>query len=142
MKGPHIERLASAITAPKGGVVGMVDEVLSICRESGLNLDWQTGGCRAWDGRSWEDVPGSALRKSVFRAALARFAVLCDARPGDEVSPYGGEGEIAVGMPATILHVTITNTTAEQSLRLGSVAARPAFPVTSPAPAALPAERG
>jgi hypothetical protein len=117
------ERLRCALTAPPQGVLGLVDDLLAAAREQGLQLHWQGGHCRV---RSLEG--GSAgrievpLRKSVFRAALARVAVLCNQRNPNSVSPYGGQGELLVGNDAVrVLRVTFVNTPDEQSLELAPV---------------------
>ena len=117
------ERLRRALTSPTHGVLGLVEDLLAVSREHGLQLDWQAGHCRvrSLEGgpAGWIEVP---LRKSVVRAALARVAVLCNVRNPNSVSPYGGQGELLVGTdPATALRVTFVNTPEEQSLELASV---------------------
>jgi len=62
------------------------------------------------------DVP---LRKSTFRAILARVAVLCNERVPNSVSPYGGQGELAMGAnPTVVFRVAFVNTPAAQKLEL------------------------
>ena len=59
------------------------------------------------------------LPKSVFRAALARLAALCNERNPGSVSSYGGEGELVIGAePSHVCHVTFTNTSSTQWVRL------------------------
>jgi hypothetical protein len=109
-----------AIDHPAQGIVGLVDDLLRLCRERGLHLDWQADCCRVRPlaGGS-EEVIESPLRKSVFRAILARVAVLCNERTPPSVSPYGGQGELTAGdNPATIFRVNFTNTPGEQRLEL------------------------
>lgn len=108
---------------PTGGVIGLVDDLLAACRDSGLELDWQADRCRVRPrGGDWEDVTDISLRKSVFRAILARIAVLCNERNPNSVSPYGGQGELTVGAdPATIFRVTFANTPDDQRLELRPV---------------------
>jgi hypothetical protein len=117
---PASERLQRILEHPAGGVTGLVDELLAVCREHGLQLDWQGGRCRVRPiGSDWQEVAGLSLRKSVFRAILARLAALCNARTPDAVSPYGGEGEFVVGTnPSTVFRVRFANTLAEQKLEL------------------------
>src|ERR1700681_516582 len=90
--------LQRALALPANGVIGLVDDLLLVCRDHDLQLDWQSNRCRVhhFEGAGEElfDVP---LRKSVFRAILARLAILCNQRNPDSVSPYGGEGELSVG---------------------------------------------
>lgn len=117
---PFSTVLHQALLQPTRGVVGVVDDLLAACREQGLRLDWQTGLCRV---RCLSDNPEGAidvpLRKSVFRALLARVAVLCNERCPNSVSPYGGEGELSAGPnPGTILRATFVNTPDEQWLEL------------------------
>jgi hypothetical protein len=113
----------SALEQPSEGIVGMVNELLRLCQEHGLRLDWQTDCCRVRPlaGGS-EEVIDKPLRKSLFRATLARVAVLCNERSPDSVSLYGGQGELTVGTnPATVFRVAFTNTPGEQRLELSPV---------------------
>jgi hypothetical protein len=102
---PFSGLLRHALLNPTGGVAGLVDELLVLCRGHRIELDWQGGRCRVryWEGDCEElfDVP---LRKSVFRAILARLAVLCNERCPNSVTPYGGRGELLVtASPATLV---------------------------------------
>jgi hypothetical protein len=112
--------LGRVLAQPTGGIVGLVDELLGACREHNLQLDWQADRYRVRSpGGDWDELPEPPLRKSVFRAVLARVAVLCNERKPDSVSPYGGEGEVSVGAnPAAVFHVAFVNTPASQRLRL------------------------
>src|SRR5689334_4493146 len=116
--------LRPVLAHPTRGVVGLVDDLLATCREHGLELDWQAGRCRVrprgGDWEEWVDVP---LRKSVFRAVLARLAALCNERVPNSVSPYGGRGQFSTAAdPATVFTIAFTNTTAEQRLELAAEA--------------------
>src|SRR5438105_707801 len=83
---------------PDRGVTGLVDDLLTVCREHGLQLDWQADRCRVRSiGGDWEELVDVLLRKSVFRAILARVAVLCNERTPNSVSPYGGQGKLSIG---------------------------------------------
>src|SRR5579859_6836435 len=98
------ETIRSALEHPSRGVVGPVDDLLRLCPEPGLRLDWQ----------EVIDVP---LRKSVVRAVLARIAVLCNERNPNSVSPYGGQGELTAGEnPPAAFRASFTNTPAELKL--------------------------
>src|SRR5882724_2480618 len=112
--------LRSAFERPTRGVVGLVDDLLRVCQEQSLQLDWQTDRCRVrslTDGS--EEVRDRPLRKSVFRAILARVAALCNERKPNSVSPYGGQGELLVSTdPPAIFRVAFANTTDEQKLEL------------------------
>jgi hypothetical protein len=120
------EQLRKAFQPTGSGVVGVVDHLLGLCGEEGLRLDWHLDGCRVrlLGGASHDsfEVP---LRKSFFRAILARMAALCNQRVPGSVSPYGGAGELTVGTEQpTLFRVVFTNTPDEQRLevrRAGSV---------------------
>ena len=113
------EALRRALLHPTNGIVGLVDELLKLCPESGLELDWQDESCRAYTFENHRELMEVPLRKSVFRAILARVAAICNDRNANAVSPYGGVGELSVvAHPATVLRVSFVNTTAEQRLTL------------------------
>jgi hypothetical protein len=120
---PVSDALRQALENPTNGVAGVVDDLLRACPERGLQLDCQGDRCRVVvHGTNGEeiDVP---LRKSVFRALLARLAVLCNQRRPDSVSPYGGDGELAIGEPETVFRVTFVNTADQQKVDLKPVLA-------------------
>lgn len=112
--------IRSALEQPTRGVVGLVDDLLRVCRERGLQLDWQADRCRMRsEGGDWEELTDLPLRKSVFRAILARIAALCNERKPDSVSPYGGQGEISTGPDSpAVFRVAFVNTASEQKLQL------------------------
>ena len=117
----HISAVLRRVLAnPTGGVPSLVDELLAVCREHNLQLDWQADRCRVRSsGGEWEEVVDVPIRKSVFRAILARIAVLCNERTPNSVSPYGGQGEFLVGTaPPTVYKVAFTNTADEQQINL------------------------
>src|SRR5438876_9525808 len=94
---PFSVALWSAIERPTRGVVGLVDDLLRLCQQQGLQLDWQADHCQVCslaDGS--EEVLDRPVRKSAFRAILARVAALCNERSPNSVSPYGGQGELLV----------------------------------------------
>ena len=114
------EAFRNAIGHPRRGVVGIVDDLLRLCPEQVLRLDWQADSCRihcrTGDSEETLDFP---MRKSAFRAMLARIAVLCNERTPNSVSPYGGESELSIGTnPPAVFRVTFANTSAEQMLEL------------------------
>lgn len=118
---PFPEFLRDALTAPTRGVLGLVDDLLAVSREHGMQLDWKEGHCRVrlreGGPAGWIEIP---LRKSVVRAVLARVAVLCNQRSPNSVSPYGGQGELVLGNHPTwgVMRVAFVNTPEEQSLEL------------------------
>ena len=67
----------------------------------------------------WEELIDIPLRKSVFRAVLARVAVLCNELRPDSVTPYGGQGELRGGANLQAeFSVKFVNTAEEQSLEM------------------------
>jgi hypothetical protein len=115
-----LERLHHALTTPTGGVLGLVDELLAVACEHGLQLDWKADHCRVqFQEGGLSNSIELPLRKSVVRAVLARIAVLCNQRKPNSASPYGGQGELFVGAdPTTTIRVVFVNTPDEQSLEL------------------------
>lgn len=117
------EQLQKAFRPTGSGVVGVVEALLELCRDEGLQLDWQAGQCRV---RPLGGEPAEAteipLPKSAFRAILARVAVLCNERTPGSVTPYGGEGELLVeNGPPTVFRVAFTNTPDEQRVEVRCV---------------------
>jgi len=112
-------RLAHAFSTPHNGVLGLVDDVLKIATEEDLLLKWHDGHCSITvingDPEDRIDLP---FRMSVFRAALARVAALCNEQTTEDVSPYGGTANLKWGDPPVGLHVVFVNTPAEQRLEL------------------------
>jgi hypothetical protein len=117
---PFSERLQKAFDPTRRDVISLVDELLSLCQEQGMLLDWQANQCRV---RRVGEGPQAAteipLPKSVFRAILARLAALCNEHVPNSVSPYGGKGELALRTnPPTVFRVTFTNTPSEQRFEI------------------------
>ncbi len=105
---------------PERGVVGRVDDLLRLYPGQGLRIEWHGDrrqlSCPANGSGQALAVP---LRKSAFRALLARVAVLCNERAPNSVSPYGGQGELSAGAnPPAVFRVSFANTPAEQKLEL------------------------
>jgi hypothetical protein len=121
---PLSERLQRALEPTRRGVVGLVDDLLGLCREQGLQLNWRADRCRVRPlGARPQESTEILLPKSVFRTILARMAALCNERVPDSVSPYGGEGDISIGTdPPTIFHVAFTNAPGEQRLEVRRLA--------------------
>jgi len=117
---PVATSLLRALAHPTRGVVGLVDDLLALCREHNLQVDWQADRCRVRAcGSEWEELRDVTLRKSVFRAILARIAALCNEQAAISVSPYGGQAELSVGTnPPVVFRVAFANTPAEQTLEL------------------------
>jgi hypothetical protein len=105
---------------PTHGTIGLVDDLLRLCQEQGLRLDWQTDCCRVRSIASgWEELIDKPVAKSVFRAILSRLAALCNDRSPNTVSPYGGQGEFLIGdAHPTNFRVKFVNTADKQELEL------------------------
>lgn len=112
------DALRRALEPPTSGFVGIVDNLLSLCRGGNLELAWCDGTCRGKIRRgATEESIEIPFRKPVFRAILARIAALCNEWHPDSVSPYAGQSELAVAsdLPA-VFQVTFVNTPDEQKL--------------------------
>jgi hypothetical protein len=122
------EFLRRVLLHPKDGIVSLVDDLLILCKEQALELDWQSGRCRLRSTRSdSQETVEVPLRRSIFRAILARVAALCNERNPNSVSPYGGQGELdgswlifsAEGEPRrAVIKTAFKNTPDEQRLSL------------------------
>lgn len=123
MTADDISVLRSAFEHPTRGVVGLVGDLVTMCREHSLALDWRDGKCRVLVAGEWQEL--LPIRKSIFRAVCARLAALCNERTPKSVSSSGGEGALSVGSnPSTVVWVWFTNTPAEQMLELMTEASR------------------
>jgi hypothetical protein len=120
------ERVQKAFNPTPRGVVGLVDDLLNLCRVHQLRLRFADGHCSinrlGADDREALTVP---LPKSVFRAALARVAALCNEQHPGSVTPYRGEGEVVVpaapspnGNAPSTCYIRFTNTPSEQHLEM------------------------
>jgi len=128
---PILEHLENALADPGQGVIGLVDKLLMASRQQDIRLGWQNGACVLSDLNGEQiDSVGVPLRKSVFRATLARIAALCNERYPDSVSPYGGRGTIAIeGDPSTLIRATFVNTPDTLSLDLTAVSPEVVSPI-------------
>lgn len=111
--------LRCAFETPNRGVTDLVDDLLQLCPEQGLLVEFDADRClvRSLTGNS--EVIDSPLRKSVFRALLARLAALCNQWIPDSVSPYGGKAYLQVRSdPVRLFQVSFANTPSEQWLTL------------------------
>lgn len=117
---PFAERLLYISKPTPRGVVGLVDDLLILCQEHPLRFHFQDDHCSVHlldvDTQNPVELP---IPKSVFRAALARVAALCNEQIPNSVTPYRGESELSVstGSP-TIFYVKFTNTPTEQNLEV------------------------
>jgi hypothetical protein len=116
------EMIRGILDRPPRGVAGFLDDLLNVCGEHALQLDWQAERLRVRPpGAGWEEVSGPLVTNSVLRAVLARIAVLCNERTPGSVSPYGGQGWLCASTdPAAVFRVSFSNTPQEQRLELTS----------------------
>jgi hypothetical protein len=138
--GPLAERLRRAFGPNPRGAVGVVDELLTVCRDHPVQLEWRSGVCCVHShGATAQEPIELPLPKSVFRAILARFAALCNERAPDSVSPYSGNGELLIGddTPA-LFRVAFTNTPDEQRAEVRFVGEQVANPVGPSKPIGAP----
>jgi hypothetical protein len=111
------EAIRVVFAQPARDLAGMVDDLLAVCSEHDLELDWRADCCRVRSRtEDWRDLDDQPLRRSSFRGLLARLAALCNERRPGSCSPYGGQGEIAVS--GAVFRFVFTNTPAEQRLQL------------------------
>jgi hypothetical protein len=117
---PFAERLQRAFEFHSRGVVGLADDLLGLCRERNLQLDWQANRCQVrMLGAGPQEATHVSISKSVYRAVLARIAALCNERRPHSVSPYGGEGELMIhANPAAVFRVSFVNCPTEQRLKV------------------------
>lgn len=127
---PIAEMLRGALMRPRNGIVGIVEDLLAMCQKHNLQIDWQNDRCRVRSsGGAWEELMDLPIRKSIFRAILARIAVLCNEKNPNAISPYGGQCDWRTGdNPPAVFRVLLTNTTAEQRLELAVAAENTAAP--------------
>jgi hypothetical protein len=112
---------------PGTGVLGLVEDVLAYCRDHRVHLVWRPGvvTTRPVAGGP-EERMSVTLRGSVFRAAIARLAALCNRGRETPVSPYGGSGEFTDDRSSTtIFRVEFANTPDDQRLELTPVTTEP-----------------
>jgi hypothetical protein len=114
------EQVTQSHSSPKRGVVGLVDDLLTLSTKWDLLLAWEAGNCQVgFPNGGLTDNIEVPMPKSVFRAALARIAVLCNERNPNSVSPWGGRGQVAIDSdPAKSIDVVFVNTPESQSLGL------------------------
>jgi len=123
------DRVQMAFHPTPRGVVGLVDDLLGLCRLYQLRISFRDGHCfirrLGADPQESLNIP---VPKSVFRAALARIAALCNEQRPESVTPYRGEGNIALlppfspcsekVAPPSTCYVSFTNTPSDQHLEM------------------------
>jgi hypothetical protein len=123
------DRVQVAFRPTQRGVVGLVDDLLDLCRLYQLRINFRDGHCSVRrlgaDAQESLDIP---VPKSVLCAALARIAKICNEQHPGSVTPYRGEGNIAVlppvspcpekVVPPSTCYVSFTNTPSDQHLEM------------------------
>ncbi len=91
------EALHEIIDHPTGGVVTLVDDLLALCRDEGLGVEWQGSllPVRSFEGDVDESL-NLSVPTSAFRTILARMAAICNAQNQGSVSPYGGKAVLSL----------------------------------------------
>ncbi len=128
---PILDHLERVLADPTRGVIGLVDELLNASRQQDIRVEWQAGSCQLFSSNgvlhARSEVP---LRKSVARAALARIAALCNEQCPDSVSPYGGQGAIAIeGDSSKLIRASFVNTPETLTLDLAAVSSEVVSPI-------------
>lgn len=107
-----------------GGVVIFVDMLLKTCCAYRLSCNWDSTSYRieAAGGATLEESK-SPLRKSHFRAVLARIAALLSEQLPESASPYGGAGTLLLETDESAQHenglyIEFVNTPDEQRLHV------------------------
>jgi hypothetical protein len=122
-------RVEMAFQPTPRGVVGLVDNLLGLCRLYQLRINFRDGHCYVRRlGADAEESLDFPVPKSVFRAALARIAAICNEQRPESVTPYRGEGIIAVLppvsphspkiVPPSTCYVSFTNTPSDQHFEM------------------------
>jgi hypothetical protein len=94
------DRVQMAFHPTPRGVVGLVDDLLGLCRHYQLQMRFQDGHCVIRRlGAEAEESLDITVPKSVFRAAIARVAAICNEQRPESVTPYRGEGNITLLPP-------------------------------------------
>jgi hypothetical protein len=131
-----VDAFRHVVEHPRDGLIGLTDDLLKLCAEERLQLDWQDESCQIHSLDSGAEARvEKPLSPSVFRALLARLAALCQEHRANSVTPYGGSGELhLLGHPAVVFRVSFANTADTRWLRLS-----PLPPLLPPPAIGMPA---
>ena len=126
--------LQHAFAPTKRGIVGLTEQLLEACvgREVVFKRVGDTCVCR-WDENGETHEAPAPLPPAAFRTILARIAALCNEHRPYSVTPYCGEGLLAIN-GCQSLRVAFVNTTSEQQLKVGPEADRDERAVMTTAP--------
>jgi hypothetical protein len=118
---PHSDALHRCFDRSPRGVVGLADDLLRLCADQRLELDWRGDRLRVWSADGWEEVVADPLPGPIFRALLARLAAVGNEQAPGSASPYEGQFEWSGGNEP--LRVTFVNRPGEHRLNLTPLAA-------------------
>lgn len=117
--------LRRAFAPTQHGVVGLTEQLLEACIGSDVAFERVGDRCVCrWTARGETQEATVPLPPAAFRTILARIAVLCNERSPNSVSPYGGEGQLAIkDHPSAAVQVAFVNTSTIQRLELKGLGA-------------------
>jgi hypothetical protein len=117
--------LLRALAPTPRGIVGLTEQLLEAC--AGGEVEFERVGDRCvcrWLVSGDTQEAALPLPPAAFRTILARIAVLCNEHNPNSVTPYGGQGLLAVkGQPAAVFQVAFVNTPEKLQLKLKSLSA-------------------
>jgi len=118
----YLDELQALLLQPTRSIIEIVDRLLSISLEHHLQIDWRENTLRVHQGDGdWEQLKVS-IRKSIFRAILARLATLANESTPNSVSLYEGRGKVSVSdHPDLLIHFSFSNSLGDQWLELAAV---------------------
>jgi hypothetical protein len=123
---PIAQRLEAKFATPtERGIIGLVNDVLLLCAEHGVEFECDGERCtlHSRQDASEESCP-LTFNRSILRAGLAYISALC--KKQSPTSPYGGQGTIVIANePQKSLEIVFVNTSSEQSLRITPKAVLP-----------------
>jgi hypothetical protein len=112
--------LKLAFSPTDHGIAGLTEQLLKVCAYADVTFE-RIGDicvCR-WAEDSENHEIQAPWAPAAFRSILARIAALCNEHSPNSVTPYGGDGIVAVdGPPAMSMQVSFVNTADEQHLKL------------------------
>ncbi len=120
--------LRRAFAPTQRGIVGLTEQLLAACVAVDVEFERVEDRyvCR-WTVSGDIQEATVPLPPAAFRTILARIAVLCNERSPNSVTPYGGEGLLALeGQSSTVFRVAFVNTPNKQQMKLKSLAVIPA----------------
>ena len=115
--------LRRAFAPTQRGIVGMTEQLLEACIGGDVEFERVEDRCVCrWTVSGDTQEATVPLPPAAFRTILARIAVLCNEHSPNSVTPYGGEGLLAVkGHPSTVFQVAFVNIPNQQHLKLKSL---------------------